>query len=269
MAPTIRPASRADLSTFVQLFPELGVDDPVPDEARWMRDFVPHSVFAEEAGVPLGVLFGHALGDMGYVRVIIVSPEARGRGVGRSLMQHAREDFRARGCTRWCLNVKEENAAARALYEKCGMSTRYVSTKMRLAWSALARLPASPPAITVREVDPSEDAMVERAIDMPTGWFAQARGQNLHVFLRVIDPTRPDDAHVGFARFTPSFSGSFPFGVEEPVLARVFLEAMKARALPGQEAVNLIVENNAPLTRALLAAGAAHGFDMLHLRGEI
>ena len=269
MTLTIRPATLADHPTFVQLFPELGVDDPVPDEARWMRDFVPNSVFAEEAGVALGILYSQVLGDRGYVRVVIVAPSARGRGVGRRLMEHAREGFRSKGCTRWCLNVKEDNAPARALYAKCGMTTRYVSTKVRLRWDAIARLPPSSPALTVREVDPAEDVAVERAIDMPAGWFEQSRAQNMHVFLRVVDPSRSDDVRAGFARFTPSFPGSFPFGVEHPSSARVLLEAMQAHALPGQDEVNLIVENNAPLSRALLDVGALHGFDMLHLRGEL
>jgi ribosomal protein S18 acetylase RimI-like enzyme len=268
MPPTIRPATRADHPVFVRLFPELGVDDPVPDEARWMRDMAPDTVVVEEDGVPLGVLWAHALGHVGYVRIVIVSPEARGRGVGRALMDRARDDLRAKGCTRWCLNVKEDNAPARALYERCGLATAYVSTKLRLRWDTVSRLPQSPPAITAREVDATEDAAVERAIDMPEGWFAQSRTQAMHVFLRLVDPTRPEDI-VAFARFTPSFAGAFPFHAPDPRLARALLDAMQPHALPDQDDVRLIIENDAPLTKLLLEAGAVHGFDMLHLRGAL
>jgi GNAT superfamily N-acetyltransferase len=268
MTVTIRPATIADHPTFVRLYPALGVDDPVPDETRWARDLVPGSVLAEEDGVPLGVLWANALGHMGYVRIVIVTDEARGRGVGRALMEHARRDLRAQGCTHWCLNVKEENTPARSLYAKCGFAQAYVSTRVRFRWDAVPRLPPSPPNVTAREVDTTEDAAVERTIDMPAGWFAQARSQKMHLFLRLVDPSRPDDI-VAFARFTPSFPGSFPFHAPDTRLARALLEAMHPHALPAHHDLGLIIENNPALTQLLLEAGAVHSFDMLHLRGEL
>jgi ribosomal protein S18 acetylase RimI-like enzyme len=49
-----------------------------------------------------------------------VTPRARGRGVGEALVEAVVEEARRRGKTEIVLEVASENAAARALYERCG-----------------------------------------------------------------------------------------------------------------------------------------------------
>jgi len=56
---------------------------------------------------------------------LAVVPEARGQGVGRSLLAAAEERARERGCCRLTLEVQESNAPARALYDRFGF-TDYV-----------------------------------------------------------------------------------------------------------------------------------------------
>jgi len=51
---------------------------------------------------------------------IVVSPEARGKGVGKALMQAANEEFARRGIARFKVAVWTENAPANAFYRKCG-----------------------------------------------------------------------------------------------------------------------------------------------------
>jgi ribosomal protein S18 acetylase RimI-like enzyme len=54
------------------------------------------------------------------VHDLAVLPEFRGRGVGRALLAAAEARARARGCAKLTLEVREDNARARALYEQCG-----------------------------------------------------------------------------------------------------------------------------------------------------
>jgi ribosomal protein S18 acetylase RimI-like enzyme len=49
-----------------------------------------------------------------------VVADARGRGVGRALLTHAEALARALGCVKLSLEVLEDNAAARGLYESFG-----------------------------------------------------------------------------------------------------------------------------------------------------
>jgi ribosomal-protein-alanine N-acetyltransferase len=49
-----------------------------------------------------------------------VDPRWRGRGIGRKLVQAAETDAKRRGCVGVALEVREDNAAARALYDDLG-----------------------------------------------------------------------------------------------------------------------------------------------------
>jgi len=51
---------------------------------------------------------------------LAVLPQHRGRGVGRALLLAAEERARQKGCCRLTLEVRDDNAAARALYRRCG-----------------------------------------------------------------------------------------------------------------------------------------------------
>ena len=83
-------------------------------------------------GRPLG--FIHLCGETdyytrseaGHIADIIVAPDARGRGVGETLIAAAEEWARARGYPLLTLNVFIENAHARALYERTGFGAEIV-----------------------------------------------------------------------------------------------------------------------------------------------
>lgn len=55
-----------------------------------------------------------------WLEDLFVREAARGRGVGRALVEAAFERARERGCGRIELDVNEDNAAALALYRACG-----------------------------------------------------------------------------------------------------------------------------------------------------
>jgi len=55
-----------------------------------------------------------------WLEDLYVREEARRAGLGRALVEGALERARERGCRRIELDVNEDNAAARALYEACG-----------------------------------------------------------------------------------------------------------------------------------------------------
>ncbi|WP_028080138.1 GNAT family N-acetyltransferase [Solimonas soli] len=55
---------------------------------------------------------------------VVVDPIARGLGLGRRLVQVAERGARAAGCAAVSLEVREDNAAARALYASLGYAER-------------------------------------------------------------------------------------------------------------------------------------------------
>lgn len=263
---TLRAARPDEHAAFTRLFPMLGTTDPVPGPERWAQDISAHTFFAERAdGLVVGYLYGQPLSSLGYIRHLVVAPEARGEGLGRALMLAAGRSFRERGCERWCLNVKVDNHAALGLYRSLRMSEAYRSTALVLRWDAVAALPPSPATDAGCALDAADDAAVERAFDLPEGQLAFARAQPGRVLVGLRDGGR----WVGAACFDPAFPGAFPFRVADPTWARALLEALRPHALPGQPGVRAVIDDGEAVVAALTAAGATVTMRLLHLEGVL
>ncbi len=61
--------------------------------------------------------------DQGFIAYMAVERALRGAGIGAALLARAEDEARGRGLPYMALMVTEENAAARALYERAGYLT--------------------------------------------------------------------------------------------------------------------------------------------------
>jgi ribosomal protein S18 acetylase RimI-like enzyme len=61
--------------------------------------------------------------DQGFIAYMAVERSLRGAGIGAALLARAEDEARARALPYMALMVTEENAAARALYERAGYLT--------------------------------------------------------------------------------------------------------------------------------------------------
>lgn len=129
----IRLAAEADQKLVLELWHAFNAEIP---DAPWRDpdedDFHPDaSLLADEDGVV-------ALRRDGprhfFVEVLYVRPEARGKGLGRALMRAAAEYALDQGADHLELDVLEDNAAARHLYDRLGFAT----VERRLAAPAAA-----------------------------------------------------------------------------------------------------------------------------------
>lgn len=84
-----------------------------PDGETWV---------AELDGAPVGQAFSRVKEDRSTLGIgaMWVAPEARGRGVGRALLDAAEAWGKARGCTNVSLSVTEGNSSAERLYRAAG-----------------------------------------------------------------------------------------------------------------------------------------------------
>lgn len=69
---------------------------------------------------PIGFTLSRAVLDESELLLVAVLPQARGRGIGRSLLDQALKDSRARSCGKMFLEVRENNHSARNLYHAAG-----------------------------------------------------------------------------------------------------------------------------------------------------
>lgn len=120
---TVRPATPDDADAIARLEAE------GRDGSAWTRAAVELMLeqgddsvvlVAEHGGEVAGFLLGTAIADEGEVMMVRVSPDARRLGLGRALMEAAEQAWRDREVTKAFLEVRVDNAAARALYATLG-----------------------------------------------------------------------------------------------------------------------------------------------------
>lgn len=106
-------------------------------EQTWRRfldpEFPVHGLCAEDAdGRLLGVthyLFHHvtwAISPRCYLQDLFTAPDARGRGVGRALIEAVYAAADARGADQVYWLTAEDNATARALYDRVARVTPFI-----------------------------------------------------------------------------------------------------------------------------------------------
>lgn len=88
------------------------------------------ALIAEVDGTPAGFMLtldslpDEVTGDdQAFVVYMAVEHDARGAGIGSALLERAEDEARKRGAPYMALMVTEENAAARALYQRAGYRT--------------------------------------------------------------------------------------------------------------------------------------------------
>lgn len=262
---TIQAARPADHADFARFYAQLGLDNPIAGVERWTGDMMPHTFFLEEMGRKVAYAFVEVFGELGYVRHVVVDSGARGRGVGRALMNAIAQRLRATHCARWELNVKSDNVPAIRLYESFGMSTHHASSALRIDWKDALRLPASTDAVA-RDVEEEDEWALEQALGLADGKILRLREQTGQVFVQLTGPTGDK---LGFARFDPDFPGAFPFRVKDASYAGVLLRALHAHKKPAKEWMQLVIEDDAATAKLLREHGARNMFDLFHMSGDI
>ena len=128
----IRAAEPRDAAAVAHLLAHLGYPADAGEVAprlsavRDAGDAVLLAVDGDDAALGLiglhRVAVLHAAAPVAYITALVTAPEARGRGVGRSLVAAAESWARERGCTRLTVTSAEHRADAHAFYPACGMS---------------------------------------------------------------------------------------------------------------------------------------------------
>ncbi len=119
----LREVRWTDVPALVDLEAELFPHDAWSVESWWSelaarprREYV----VAEDAAGLLGYAGLDHGGDVADVMTVATAPHARGRGLGTVLLAELEQRALARGAAHVMLEVRADNTAARALYERTG-----------------------------------------------------------------------------------------------------------------------------------------------------
>ena len=149
----LRPATAADAGLILRFIIELAVYEKEPDAVVTDQDGIAASLFGQGATAraliaeldaePVGYAVWFAsystwLGRNGlYLEDLYVTPEMRGRGVGKAILRQLAALAVAQGCGRMEWSVLDWNAPAIAFYESVGARPQSEWTVFRLTGDAL------------------------------------------------------------------------------------------------------------------------------------
>ncbi|MCC6750948.1 MAG: GNAT family N-acetyltransferase [Deltaproteobacteria bacterium] len=160
MSLSIRPATVRDAALLVELVRQLAVYEKAPDAVRATpEDFARYgfgtpsffeALIAEWSGQPVGFAlyfftFSTWTGKPSlYLEDLFVQPEARGRGIGKSLFLRVASEAVARGCERYQWQVLDWNSPAISFYEAMGALPTREWVPYRVEGEALRALAREP-----------------------------------------------------------------------------------------------------------------------------
>ena len=138
-----RVAGREDLPVILDLYTR-GLDGealpPAQAEAIFERyqAYPSYRIFlAESEGGVKGIFslllmdnLGHCGAGVGVVEDVVVDPVQQGLGIGKAMMDHARELCREAGCYKMMLSSNLERTEAHAFYEAIGFEIHGYSFKV-------------------------------------------------------------------------------------------------------------------------------------------
>jgi GNAT superfamily N-acetyltransferase len=152
----IRPATREDAATIVDLITALAIYEREPDavtatEADILRDGFGATprfrcVIAELEGQPAGFAlwfynYSTWQGRAGlYLEDLFVKPEFRGKGIGKALLLHLAKVASDENCGRFEWSVLDWNSPAIEFYESLGAKLHREWLRMRVEGDALSNL---------------------------------------------------------------------------------------------------------------------------------
>ena len=142
----IREATEADLADILRAYTEAGIDGGstfTAEEAREyfvrLRGYPSYRVFVASADGAFAGTYALIILDLlakrgagaGIVEDVAVLPDFQGRGVGRAMMEHAREQCRLAGCYKMALSSNLAREGAHRFYDALGFERHGYSFVIR------------------------------------------------------------------------------------------------------------------------------------------
>lgn len=120
----IRPFEIRDTESVVALWQQCGLvvswNDPYKDIRRKLKVDPELFLVNELDGAVVATAMAGYEGHRGWINYLAVSPDHRGQGYGRALIQEVERRLKERGCPKINLQIRHTNTETAAFYEELG-----------------------------------------------------------------------------------------------------------------------------------------------------
>lgn len=117
-----RPATPADYAFYLEIYPDLGIDQPPVTQAVWRGHHLPNVTIVIQDSQPVGYIWTLRYPDTYYLTYLVVKRECRRRGIGTKALRHVREQARQLGFSKWLIDADVMHPIPYRMYIKAGLS---------------------------------------------------------------------------------------------------------------------------------------------------
>lgn len=119
---TVRPATPADYTYYLEIYPDLEIDQPPVDEAMWNKRDLPGVTIITQGTQSVGYIWAIEYAQIYYLEYFVVGKEHRRKGIGTTALQHLKAHAKQLGYNKWVLDCDPNHHIPYRMYIKAGMS---------------------------------------------------------------------------------------------------------------------------------------------------
>jgi GNAT superfamily N-acetyltransferase len=119
---TVRPAIPADYAYYLEIYPDLEIDQPPVDEAMWSRRDLPGVTIITQGAQSVGYIWAIKYDQIYYLEYFVVGREHRRKGIGTKALRHLKAHAKQLGYGKWRLDCDPNHHIPYKMYIKAGMS---------------------------------------------------------------------------------------------------------------------------------------------------
>ena len=117
----LRPATPADYAYYLEVYPDLEIDQPPGNEAVWNRRDLPTASIITRGAQPVGYIWVLKYDVVYYLEYFVIGRVHRGKGIGTKALESIKAHARELGYSRWGLDCDINHHIPYKMYTKAGM----------------------------------------------------------------------------------------------------------------------------------------------------
>lgn len=226
---SLHPATPADYPYYLQLYPDLEIDQAPASLDTWTTHDMPNTQIITRDTVSVGYVWVQLIGEVYYLTFFVVAKEHRRKGIGTAAMKLLKKVAREKGFKKWGLHCDVLHTIPYKLYVKMGMHPDGQLFHLKApSQSVKALAPQSKDYYTMIVHDPSRWTEMEQTYKIMPGDLALSvkRGRLPILMLDANQQVK------GFTVLTPTSGTLWDLYIENPEDFTIFLSLLQTYRKP-------------------------------------